>query len=544
VTVAAPLYLLAVDLGTTALKTCLYEVGDRLVLRGSASRRLELSSGSDGRAEQNPEHWWDALVSSVPEVLASAGVGGNEVGGLSFCAQMQSLVLVDAEGRPVRPAVSYLDSRPTARRHALTAGGPRVEGIGLGLILRWLGVAGGVAASAKDPLWKYLRVADDEPEVFARVHRWLDAKDFLTARCTGRFTMSTDSAFATFLADTRPSRAPSGARWSRWLVRRFGVNPDHLPEILRPDQAVGGLLPAVAQTLGLAAGVPVFAGAGDASLIGVGAGATAVGATHVYVGTSGWVSTVADRRLVDTATMMATVPGAAPGRYAYFGEQETSGKCLEWVRDHLALDEIGVYLDKQLRPLGPDEEYSSLLHYLTDTIGQVEAGSGGVLFAPWLHGSRSPFEDPHVRGMFFNIGLGTGKRQLIRAVVEGLAYNKRLLLEGQERRVTTSAALRFAGGGALSDATCQILADVTGRVVEAVADPQNAGAAGAALVAAVGLGRFADLDQAGATVKVRARFEPNPGHRAVHDRNYGVFRDLYRATGPLFRRLNAPETRT
>jgi len=140
--------------------------------------------------------------------------------------------------------------------------------------------------------------------------------------------------------------------------------------------------------------------------------------------------------------------------------------------------------------------------------------------------------------MFFNLGLGTGKRQMIRAVVEGLAYNKRLLLDAQGRKVTTSAVLRFAGGGALADETCRILADVTGRVVEAVDDPQNAGAAGAALVAAWGLGLFPDLDTAASTVTVRGRFEPRAEHRAAHERNYRVFRRLYDANRALFQELN------
>ena len=528
------LFLVAVDLGTTSLKTCVYEIGDRLILRASTSRRLSLDAGSDGRAEQDPEEWWKALASSVPEVLRSARLSPSAVGGLTFCAQMQSLVLVDRQCRAVRPALSYLDSRTSNRRDALTSGGPRVAGIGLAFLLPWLSVAGGVAASAKDPLWKYLRVEDDEPEAFGRVYRWLDAKDFLTARCTGRFTMSADSAFATFLADTRNDRV----RWSPWLIHRLGVDVSHLPEILAPADKVGPLSADAATALGLPEGLPIFAGGGDASLIGVGAGAVAVGSTHVYVGTSGWVSTVADRRLVDPDTMMATVPGPVPGRYAYFGEQETSGKCLEWVRDHLALDEIGIYLEKQERPSGPDQEYLSLIDFLTSTIAQVPAGSGGVLFAPWLHGSRSPFEDPWVRGMFFNLGLETGKRQMIRAVVEGLAYNIRLLLEAQAKKAKPSSTLRFAGGGALSDATCQILADATGHRIEAIADPQNAGAAGAALVAAWGLGRFPDMDCAAGTVAVRASFEPDPTHRAVHERNFGVFRDLYGATRPLFRRLN------
>jgi xylulokinase len=348
--------------------------------------------------------------------------------------------------------------------------------------------------------------------------------------------MSTDSAFATFLADTRDGRC----RWSPWLVDRLGVHREHLPEIVGLSDVVGALTGPAAAELGLVPGIPVHAGGGDASLIGVGAGATQVGATHVYVGTSGWVSTVTDRRVVDVRTMMASVPGAVPGRYNYFGEQETSGKCLEWVRDHLARDEIGVYLDAHERPSGPAEEHSSLIDYLTSTIAQVPAGSGGLLFAPWLHGSRSPFEDPHVRGMFLNIGLDTGKRQMIRAVVEGIAYNKRLLLDGQSRRVTPSRELRFAGGGAVSDTTSQILADVTGHPVVCVAEPQHAGAAGAALVAAWGAGWFPTLDAAARTVQVRARFAPDPATRAVHDRNYEVFADLYPATRTLFARLNAP----
>ena len=526
--------LLAFDLGTTAGKLCLYEVGDRLALRAAASRPIPLRTAADGTAEQDPQEWWAALASAVPEVLAAGGAGPADVSALTFCAQMQCLVLVDRAGKPVRPALSYLDQRPTRRMRALTRGGPRVAGIGAALALPWLRVAGGVAASAKDPLWKYLRVADEEPAAFARAHRWLDAKDYLTARCTGRFTMSPDSAFATFLADTRGGRCD----WSPWLVERFGVRAEHLPEIVGMAEPVGELAAGPAAELGLAAGTPVFAGGGDASLIGVGAGATEVGSTHVYVGTSGWVSTVADRRIVDTRTMMATVPGPQPGRYSYFGEQETSGKCLEWVRDHLALDEVGVYLETTERPSGADEEFASLIDYLTATIREVPAGSGGVLFAPWLHGSRSPFEDPHVRGMFLNLGLDTGKRQMIRAVVEGIGYNTRMLLEAQGRKVAPSRVLRFAGGGAVSDATAQVLADVTGHPVEAVVDPQYAGAAGAALVAGWGSGWFPTLDVAAGAVPVRARFEPDPAVRPVHDRNFSVFADLYPATKDLFRRLN------
>lgn len=536
--------LLAVDLGTTSLKVCLYEVGSGLALRGAAHRALELELAADGTAEQDPRHWWEALADGIRELLATAAVVADEIAGLTFCSQMQCLVLVDESCVPVRPALSYLDQRPTRRMRRLTRGGPRFAGIGSALLLPWLRVSGGVAASVKDPLWKYLRVADEEPAAFARVHRWLDAKDYLTARATGRFTMSPDSAFATFLADTRGGTC----LWSPWLVERFGVDRGHLPQIVGMSEVVGPLTATAAAELGLAAGTPVLAGGGDASLIGVGAGAVAPGQTHVYVGTSGWVSTATDRRLVDTRTMMASVPGAQPGRYSYFGEQETSGKCFEWAAENLfrdadPADGPGLATQAEIthedeEPTSPEDAAPELIDRLMSAVAEVPAGSGGVLFAPWLHGSRSPFEDPAVRGLFLNVGLTTGQGQLVRSVIEGIAYNKRLLLDAQARKVRPSHVIRFAGGGAVSDTTGQIMADVLDHPVEAVADPQLAGAAGAALVAACGLGLVASLDEAAKLVDVRRRFEPDPATRTVHDANYAVFRDLYPATKALFHRLN------
>ncbi len=126
---------------------------------------------------------------------------------------------------------------------------------------------------------------------------------------------------------------------------------------------------------------------------------------------------------------MASILGARPGHYNYIGEQETSGKCLEWVRDHIALDEVGVYLSQRHVAEDPNARYLSLLDYLDEVVAETPPGAGGVIFTPWLHGNRSPFNDPLARGMFFNIGLDTGKRTLIRAVVEGIIYQKRWYLE-------------------------------------------------------------------------------------------------------------------
>lgn len=525
-------YVLAYDIGTTGVKTCLFSVEERITLLASAQEGYGLYLVEGGGAEQDPEEWWQAMCHTTRDLFTKTEVRAQQVAGLSFCSQMQGLVLVDREGRPVRRAMSYMDQRAGAELKKGLAHGPQIAGANVFKLLKCLKANGAVPSSVKDPVWKYKWVQAHEPENFARADKWLDVKEYLLLRCTGRAVMTEDSAYATLIYDTK-KRA-----WSGSLCSMFGVNMDHLPPIIQSTDRAGGLTDRAAAELGLVPGTPVFGGGGDASLIGIGAGAAAVGSTHIYCGTSGWVSTVTDRQLVDVDAMIAAIVGAQGGRYNYFAEMETAGKCLEWVKDHLALDEIGVYLEKKDVTGSQETVYASLYDYLTETVGKVPPGSGGVIFTPWLHGNRCPFEDPAAAGMFFNIRLDTGKTELIRAVLEGVCFHLRWMLECQAKKVSTSDPVRFVGGGALSTVTAQILADVTGRTVQTVASPQNAGSVGAAAVMAVGLGVIADLDAVGTLIPPERTFTPNAAHRAAYDKNYAVFRKLYAANKAQFRALN------
>lgn len=521
-------WIISWDIGSTGCKTCLYRVDKGLELHSGALAGYSLHTGADGKAEQDPEDWWRAMAASTPRVLSLAGVRPEDIGGVSFCAQMQGLVLVDARGRALRPAMSYMDTRARSQMQSRFGRGLRIEGVPLPSLLRSLSINGAVAASVKDPVWKYLWVRDHEPQTFEKVHRWLDVKDYLAGRATGEWTMSRDSGFATFLTDQR--RIPS--TWSPSLARMYGVEESHLPRLVDATECVGTLTRESAAELGLAPGIPVYSGGGDASMIALGAGAMEPGDTHVYTGTSGWVSTAVTKQTVDVGRHMAAIVGSRPGIYHFFGEQETAGKCLEWVRDHLALDEIGLYLQKVPVTEGPEGRYVSLYEFLMDEIGQVAPGSGGVLFAPWLHGSRAPFEDPHARGMFWGLGLGTGKRAMIRAVVEGVIYHQKWLLEGIRANHEVKGSLRFVGGGALSPRMARILADMMEYPVETIRNPQNAGAGGAALAAAIGMG-LAGFGQVRDMVPPEATFEPDTRTRDTYREGFARFRELYRSTRHL-----------
>ncbi len=525
--------ILAHDIGTTGNKACLFRVTDKIELLAEAIAEYPLIL-EPGKAEQNPDDWWEAICSTTRLVLSRANIKPESISALSYCTQMQGFIPVDENGKALRNAMSYMDSRGSSQRKKYLANGLiKVAGINLIKLLKCLRITGVVPASVKDPVWKYLWLKENETGIYQRMAKWYDVKEYLLHRCTGSGRMTYDSAFATLMFDSRKGQY----RWPRSLLNMFGVKIEHMPELASSTDKVGSLTENAAVDLGLVPGIPVFGGGGDATLIPIGAGCTQKGDGHIYIGTSGWVSVVVEHRAMDLRNMIASVIGAIPGKFNYFAEQETSGVCLQWVRDHLALDEINVFLKKE-HVAEKSEEYSSLYEYLSEVVENTPVGAGGVIFTPWLRGSRCPVEAPESRGMFFNIGLDTGKKMLIRSVLEGVAFHKRWMLEAVESKVDAGNTLRFVGGGANSPVWCQIIADVTGKNIEVVDSPQNAGVTGAALICAVGLGVIDSLESVDQLIKVKAKYSPNTRHKAIYDQQYQVFKTLYKNNKESFVSLN------
>ncbi len=534
-------YVITYDIGTTGIKTCLIEIDKEMKILGSSSLGYGLyvddEVGVKGGAEQNADEWWNAMCVTTKTVFEKVPyIKKEQIDGISFCSQMQGLVLVDKEGNCVRNPMSYMDQRAREELKNGIAHGFKIAGAEVTKLLKYLRYTGAVSSSVKDPIWKYKWVEAHEPEIFNKVYKWLDVKEYLICRASGEFVMTRDSAFATLLYDTRKGHEG----WCKPICDMVGVDIKHLPEIKECTEKVGEVTEKAATELGLAPGTAVFGGGGDASLIGVGAGCTEVGDTHIYSGTSGWVGTIVDRQVVDASAMMAAIVGADPKTYNYFGELETSNKCVEWVKDHLALDDIGVYLQDKNISDSVEALNINLYDYMEEVIDQIPAGSNGTIFTPWLHGNRCPFEDPNAAGMFFNIKIETGKTELIRAVVEGICFHMRWMLERQDikKEVSISNPIRFCGGGALGAVTCQILSDILQRDIEVVDSPQNVGAVGAAACIAVGLGLIPDLQHVKTLIPAKYTYHPSKETKAVYDRNYKVFKNLYKSNKENFAILN------
>ena len=510
--------VIAYDVGTTGLKTCLFEISAEDSVRYLAGEleHYELYILPNGGAEQDPEEWWAAMSRSTKRLLERTGVPKEEVAGISFCSQMQTLVMVDEQGRALRRSMSCMDTRAAEQFSRHMATGLKVEGMDILKVLKFLKNTGAVSASAKDPLWKYHWVRENEPDIYKKTYKWLDAKEYLTCRATGNIKASRDDACLTFLYDVK------NRVWSRKICEMLNIDMRHLPELCDSTDRIGGLLPVSAAELGLAEGTPVFAGGGDVSLCQIGAGCTQVGDVNVYSGTSGWVCTTVDKLHLDLSNIIASIVGADPNTYNYVAESETAGKCMEWVKERLGST--------------PIDTYDKLFEYIEDT----PAGSNGVVFSPWMHGNRCPFEDPYARGVFFNVDVDSHGNDLVKAVIEGVCLHMRWMLAATEQTFQTTRAVRFTGGSAISPVVCQILADVLGREVETVENPRHVGTMGAAALMAVSFGLLPDIKDVKKIIKVGARYQPVPENTAVYDRIYPVFQNLYKDNKQSFAALNAP----
>jgi xylulokinase len=231
--------------------------------------------------------------------------------------------------------------------------------------------------------------------------------------------------------------------------------------------------------------------------------------------------------------------GANSKTYNYFAELETAGKCIEWVKEHLAYEETISEMEKSNINGDYEDIAVDLYDYMMESIKSVPAGSRDVMFTPWLHGNRCPFEDTGARGMFFNIGIDTKKTELIHSVIEGVCYHLKWQLECSQKKVAIGNKVRFVGGGALAPMTCQILSDIIGLDVEVIKNPQNAGAMGAAIITAVGLGVIDGLDMANDLIEVELVYSPNTKNRKVYKKGFDIFKSLYYNNKKAFGTLNS-----
>jgi xylulokinase len=517
---------LAWDLGTSGAKAALVTLqGDVLGSEFVPTKTLLLP---DGGAEQDTEEWWSALLTATDRLFARELCPRDRVVVMGVTAQWSGTVAVAANGKPLMNAVIWMDSRGVRRVRELTGGAIALAGYSPLKLLQWVRLTGGAPArSGKDSLSHVLFLKSERPRIYEQTHRFLEPKDYLTYRLTGRLTASFDSITLHWVTDNRDSRA---VKYDTSLLELAGLERSKLPDLVPSTELLGPLLPELRQRFGLSPSVEVASGAPDLHSAAIGAGTTKDFATHLYVGTSSWIACHVAEKKTDVKHNMAALPAAIPGRYLLMNEQESAGACLTQVRDKLFFpnDDLGS---------GPPP--NDFFKRFDRVAAHARPGSSGLLFFPWLYGERTPVEDPALRGGFLNYSLSHERSDVLRSVLEGVAYNSRWLFgcveEFAGRRIEE---LRFIGGGAESELWTQIFADVLDRPLLRVKDPMMSNLRGAALIALVGKKELS-FDDVEGRVAVTERVKPRRENRAVYDRLFSEFMAFHASARPIFERLNA-----
>ena len=493
---------LAIDLGSTACKASVISPeGDVL---GSGLMRLLTTYGEGGLVEQDPDMMWASTLASCRQALEAAGrTAADGVRSICVSSQWMSIVPVDAKGLPVAPLHMWFDRRGEQYTKAITAGDD-----GEKITTLWEEIHGfAPSISLSHILW-----FQHHHDIHHRTAAYLEPMDYLNARFTGRIAATANSAMPFALTDNRQLGATA---WSAELVDRAGVDETRLPELTRSLQVLATIRADVAEELGLRRDVEVVTGANDSIASAFGSGAFDTGQGTIMMGTTGVLVAHHPVRHVDRSRFIVTMPSALEDRYYVVAEGGVSGRILE-----AALSQAtGGGLAE-----GPPP--SAFERALLEA-GESTAGSGGVIFLPWLFGAQSPAPDPRHRGAFLGISLNTTRADLARAMLEGTSLQMRWLTDEVSAALGTPfETIRFVGGGAQSDLWASIMADVLGRPIEQLENPRHANARGAGLMAFVATGRLS-LDEVAALVPVRARYEPDASVRELWDERLAVYRDLH-----------------
>lgn len=490
--------IIAHDLGTTGNKASLHHDDGRLVASVTVPYPAHFAAG--GVAEQNPADWWNAVVAATRDLIARTGTAATDIAGLVVSGQMMGAVLLDADGEPVRPAIIWADTRAGAQQRELEAaiGAERAYGI--------LGHRLNPTYSVEKIMW----VRDNEPDTWTRVRRVCVAKDFIVLRLTGRL--------ATDRSDASGTNAYDQARgtWSDEVLQAARLDPALFPEILESTQIAGTLTDAAAAALGLHTGVRVVMGGGDGPLAAVGSGVVAPeDGAYVCLGTSSWISFAADAPLHDPAMRTFTFDNVVPGSFVPTATMQAGGASVQWIAEALS----------------PDPAHPETSRITAEASADVDTDD--LYFLPYLLGERSPMWDPDARGAFIGLARHHGRAHLVRAVLEGTAFNLLSCIQAFRESGAVIDRIDAVGGGAQSDVYLSVLADVWGVPVRRRTIVEEANSLGAAVTAAVGLG-LTDFSAARALSEVTAEFTPDAGRHAVYTERHARFVDAYTALAPWF----------
>jgi xylulokinase len=502
-------YLLGIDIGTSGTKTVVFnELG---VVIASSTMEYPLYQPKNGWAEQDPEDWWKAVVKGITAVLAGNAIKPEEIKGIGLSGQMHGLVMLDKEGNVLRHSIIWCDQRTARECNQIT------DKVGYDKLIEITANPALTGFTASKILW----VMNHEPQRYEKCAHILLPKDYIRFKLTGEFATEVSDASGMQLLDV-PNR-----QWSDFVLQKLGIDKALLGKVYEAPEITGVISASVASLTGLKAGTPVVGGAGDNAAAAVGTGVVRDGRAFTTIGTSGVVYAHTSNVAIDVKGRVHTFCSAVPGQWHIMGVTQAAGLSLRWFRDNFCKSEI-----ETASLMGADP-----YDIMTKQAETVPIGANKLLYLPYLMGERTPHLDPDARGVFFGISAIHTKKDMLRAVLEGVSYSLKDCLEIFGEMGVSIHDMMAAGGGGASPLWRQMLADLYDCPVKTIASKEGP-ALGVALLAGVGAGIYKSVAEAcDIAIKPDIIQQPVKENTESYQKYYRVYKNIYPALKQNFSEL-------
>lgn len=492
------MYFIGIDLGTSAVKILLMDKDG--IIKKSVSREYPISFPRPGWSEQNPEDWYEQTKDGLRELLSD--IDKTKVKGIGFGGQMHGLVVLDKDDNVIRPAILWNDGRTVQETEYLN------QEIGKDKLSDYTANIAFAGFTAPKILW----MKKHEPENFKRISKIMLPKDYIAYKLTGIHCTDPSDASGTLLFDVK------NKCWSKEMMAICGVTEEQLPTVYESYQVVGTVKEDIVKEFGLDKDVKVVAGAGDNAAAAVGTGTVGEGKCNVSLGTSGTIFISSKKFRVDKNNALHSF-AHADGNYHLMGVVLSAASCNKWWMEDILRTTDFAGEQKNINNLGANQVY----------------------FLPYLMGERSPHNDPNARGAFIGMTMGTSRKDMTLAMMEGVAFAIRDSYEIAKSLGIDVERTKMCGGGAKSPLWRKILANILDLKVDILAVEEGP-ALGGAMLAAVGCGVYSSVEEiAEKIVKVTETVEPDPEIVALYDKRYRVFKSIYPSVKDLFQEMQTQD---
>jgi xylulokinase len=487
-------YIIAHDLGTSGNKATLYDENGNLIAASTTGYAAYVVQ--PGFVEQDADDWWNAIVESTRNLLALSKIKPSDIACISFSGQMMGCLPVDKAGKPLRRAIIWADMRSEKQAHVLSNAIPAKD---------FYRISGHRPISSYT-LTKLMWVRDNEPDIYKRTEKTLQAKDYIVYKLTGVFATDFSDASGTNAFDL------INKKWSKEILDSVGIRQEVFPDAYPSSKIIGYVSKDAAEKIGLVSGTPVVLGGGDGSCAIVGAGIAGNNKAYSVLGSSAWVAFQTEYPLFDEEMRIINWAHLDEKKYQPCGTMQAAGLSIAWLKQALAEHEV--YLE--------ENNSQNAMDLIESAVRDSPCGSNNLIYLPYLLGERSPRWDPNAKGAFIGLTAKHTKSDIFRSVYEGIAYNLKTILKAYENN-TQISEITLIGGGAKSNVWRQIISDIWEKPIAIPKYLEEATSLGAAVAGGVGIGMFKDFS-------VSESFNPSVKKISPDSRNFEIYRKLY----PLF----------